>query len=98
MTGDLFARARRTDPETSHIAAEKIEASGKAATDRQLALYLVKRYPSSTAWELARFAGHPDRHRVSRRLTELRQGGLIQNDGKRKCRVSGALMMTWREV
>lgn len=95
------AKARTKDPETSHLAAEKVESSGKGQTDRDICLALVKRHPGSTSAEIASM-GRLDRYIPSRRLPELRELGLVINglddDGnilKRKCHKTGNLMMIW---
>jgi len=53
---DLFRMARRTDPDTSHGAAE--DALDNAATNRQLALEVHRRNPNGlTDFELADLTG-----------------------------------------
>lgn len=93
---DLFARAkaRATDPATSHIAAEEIEVSGKASTQRRACLVMVRREPGLTSAEIAKELGW-ERHVPARRLPELRESGLVKNGITRKCSVMGTLMMTW---
>ena len=59
-------RARRSDPETSHIAADRIKASGVLGKQQAAVLEAVRRYPGSTAVEIAKLAGI-DRYAVSRR-------------------------------
>lgn len=48
--------ARRTDPSTSHRAAERVVYSGTASNQRVAALLLVRRYPGRTARELSHIA------------------------------------------
>lgn len=78
MQGDLFdpPRARRSDPLSSHEAADKVSRSGRARLQAQHALALVREYPGSTSKELAELSGM-DRYALARRLPELEQGGLI---------------------
>lgn len=77
--------ARRTDPETSHQAAEHVTLSGDRARNRAIALRLVRMYPGRTSVELARlalaapsireWAGWSEDavyHELARRLPELR--------------------------
>lgn len=95
---DLFtAKARTTDPVTSHVAAYNVEASGKASTQRRACLVEVRRHPSQTSGEIAQALGM-ERHIPARRLPELREAGLIKNGAQRKCTIMGTLMMTWEPV
>jgi len=96
-TESLFhphARARNADPDTSHIAAAKVDSSGDGEAQRLACLHAVSRYPGYTAAEIARAIGL-ERHIPSRRLPELRDGGYVVNGEKRKCRETGNLSMTW---
>jgi len=88
------ASARRTDPATSHQAARKVEATGAAGEQRALCLKAVHEHPGSTAAEIATFL-NIERHAPSRRLSELRRGGLVYNGEPRRCRVVGSRCMTW---
>ena len=77
--------ARRSDPESSHVAATRLEASGQLGKARSEALVLVRRHPYRTARELAAIA-YPDDElgadrcfrRIGRRLSELRTAGLVE--------------------
>lgn len=88
------ALARNNDPSTSHQAAEEVEASGIAASQRHRCLLEVWKKPGRTAAEIAEAAGL-ERHVPSRRLPELRQTGLVTNGEERICAVTGNLSMTW---
>lgn len=101
--GDLFtvpepARARNTDPATSHEAAARITGDGLSDA-RRLALNLVRLYPGRTTKELGAiaaqdFGGEVEarRQQVGRRLSELHRDGLIQRGPVRDgCH-------TWRAV
>ncbi len=68
--------ARRSDHDSSHAAADELEASGKAQAQRALVLGFVKRWPGMTSAQLARL-GSVDRHLVARRLPELRSEGKV---------------------
>lgn len=94
---EAHARARRTDPATSHLAALEVEASGRAASQRRKCLEVVLREPGLTAAEIARAAGL-ERHAASRRLPELRRAGLVESRDPRICRVQGTRAMTWWPV
>lgn len=86
--------SRRTDPETSRIAAARLVASGALGRQAQAVLDAVTRWPGSTAVELA---GHAeiDRHAVSRRLPELQRRGQVRRGQPRDCRVNGRPQSTW---
>ena len=89
-----MARARRTDPATSHQAAAQVEARGTAASQRVICLLRVQTGPGQTAAEIAEWSGL-ERHVPSRRLPELRAMGLVRNDDTRLCRITGNRSMTW---
>lgn len=91
------ALARRNDPQTSHEAAESVERSGRAASQRHQCLLEVWKRPGSTAAEIAARTGL-ERHVPSRRLPELRQAGRIKNGPQRDCTVTGNPSMTWLPV
>lgn len=63
-------RARRTDPVTSHEAAEAIKASGELGRQQQEVLAALRRWPGLTSLELAARMQR-DRWTVARRLPEL---------------------------
>ena len=72
------------------------ELSGRAESNRQRCVELVKRHPDSTAVELAALDGYAlNRHEYSRRLPEVEKLGLIRKNIKRHCRVNGSRMWTW---
>ena len=96
------ARARRTDPSTSHIAAEEVTASGRAKAQRTICLYEVMKHPGQTAAELAEKSGL-DRYMLNRRLPELREEKRLKEnrydkDMRRICAVQGTPCMTWWPV
>ena len=94
----MQARARRSDPGTSHDAARLIEGSGKAAVNRRILLERIRSLGGEwTAAELARFCDM-DRHEASRRLPELREGGFIKNGSSpKRCTLQNTMGMTWQE-
>lgn len=101
-TGDArlavpMARAANADPVTSDMAAERIEASGRATAQRRAVMAAVLAHPGCTSAELAGFA-RMDRHAAARRLPELRKAGLVRNPGRRTCSVAGILAVTWEAV
>lgn len=89
-----MARARRTDPFTSHEAAHEAEASGRAGAQRGICLSEVLKNPGQTAAEIAVAVGL-ERHAPSRRLPELRDVGLLKNGPARTCRSTQRLSITW---
>ena len=98
---DLLARARTSDPITSHQAAAQVEASGRAGSDRSRLLTAVRERPGLTAGELSdlcRFEGKLSRHDASKRLAELRHAGLVVNGEIRVCKVHGTKQMEWSPV
>lgn len=108
MTGEvqfpLFAdtpRARATDPRTSHEAAAAIKRSGALGRQQALVLALVRRFPGSTAGELAMYQSRADRapfdgwrYRVSRRLPELAPAHIERGEA-RECKALGTRQTTW---
>ena len=91
----MQARARASDPDTSHVAADEVERSGKAQSQRELRLRVVRDWPGLTAGEIASRAGL-ERHIPSRRLPELREDGVVVSGNPRICTVLKSLSMTWR--
>lgn len=92
-----MARSRRTDPDTSRLAAESVEDSGRAQAQRDICLAEVKNHPGRTAAEIAAETGL-ERHAPSRRLPELREMDIVMNGRSRICAVTSRLSMTWFPV
>lgn len=84
-------RARRSDPQTSRQAAERIKPKLRAQQETVLAA--IRRWPGSTAVELANAAGL-DRYVVSRRLPEL-VPEYVRRGKPRACTVAGTPQTTW---
>jgi len=93
--GPMFAGARATDPQTSHRAAESVEKSGRAQTQRSRILAVLSRLRRSTAGEIASRLDGIDRHTVSKRLPELERRGSVKRMDPRKCTAHGTEMTTW---
>ncbi len=89
--------ARATDPESSHLAARNIVASGTAAAHRERILAAIKANADCTCGELAELTGL-HRSAVSKRLPELRRAGLIETRGSRVCTAQGTTQGVWRVV
>jgi len=62
--------ARRDDPESSHLAAEHVTATGLRRSQQQRTLEAVRANPGKTSAELAAITGL-DRFMLARRLPEL---------------------------
>lgn len=89
--------ARETDPETSHLAAEEVTASGRRAVQQHAVLAAVMTQPGLTSRELAQAAGM-DRYVAGRRLPELEAAKRVRKGEARECRVSKRLAVTWWPV
>ena len=110
---DLFAitpleppirRARKSDPASSHIAAEEIEETAESQCARILAHVVA--HPNCTTRELHNLTGVPV-HTLGRRLPELRAKGKVCNPWYgdtatgmqlRRCAIQNRLALTWRAV
>ena len=91
--------SRRSDPETSKEAAREMNESGRREGQALAVLALVRRWPRSTAPELASFSnGSLDRYQVSRRLADLEHVGKVIKRNSRKCSIRGTEMHTWEAL
>lgn len=104
FAGDLgrIPAAKATDPATSFKAIDEFTESGGRATQLDMVVELVYRYPKLTSAELALAAiedGMPlDRSQIARRLPEARrpEGGKRLDYGPaRRCSVTGFESNTW---
>lgn len=73
------ARARRTDHDSSHAAADRAERSGAIEAQMNRVLAAVRAHPGSTSAQLSALAGI-DRHTVARRLPDLERRGLVTRE------------------
>lgn len=99
-------RSRRDDPETSHLAADEIKASGRLARQQAFVLESVRRFPGCTAIELAqKMSDYDDSPEgvlgwrffhdwTRRRLPELAPHKVTKGP-IRKCTKSGRNAITW---
>jgi hypothetical protein len=96
LTADQREPARAADPETSHVAARKINIT----LNRWLVWKLVSDHPSKTAMELLKMPGHPfhSRDSISPRLPELERLGAVIRGVTRPCSVTGETTITWVAV
>jgi hypothetical protein len=93
---DLFSGpgSRRTDPETSHQAADRHPALRR--TDRRDALIAHADHPAGlTDYELADLIGR-QQNSAGKRRGELRDLGLIEQTDKRRPAPSGSPAIVWR--
>lgn len=95
MTLDEIRRARRNDPETSKAAAAR--SHGLAAAHRHKILVVLADGVARTADEIAEQC-ELDSVKVSRRLGEMRDAGLIVTTGETKPTPSGRAAMCWRRA
>lgn len=86
--------ARKSDPASSHIAAQRMVDTDAIGEQQRLVLDLVKRYPNHTSDELAGL-GRLDRYQLARRLPELERDGFIERGRLRKSTKSGRPAVTW---
>ena len=89
----MEAKARRTDPSTSHEAARSFERTS-AKAHREMIRDYVRANPGQTCDEIADGVGL-DRVATGKRLPELRKAGLIGQGSIRKCSIKGRRMLTW---
>ena len=87
------ARARRSDPSSSHEAAVRAEKMN-AQTQRTKVLMCVRYNPGLTSAEIGEKTG-VGRHNTARRLPELRKDGRVRNGDQRICSLKGTKAITW---
>lgn len=90
----VVARARKSDPETSHLAAAEVENNGTASAHRSIIVDYLKQHPGKTNAEIAEGSGL-DYARVHKRMSELEREGQIIRGAQRKCSVHQRLMIAW---
>lgn len=86
--------ARRTDPATSHLAAEHVTSSGKRGQQQAQATAAVRAMPGLTSFELA-MKTNLDRYMLARRLPECVTAGTVRKGHVRTCSITGRQAMTW---
>lgn len=85
---------RRTDPDTSRLAAEEITASGKRSHQQAQCAAAVRQFPGHTSFELAMLTDL-ERYMLGRRLSECETAGTVKRGAPKYCDVTGRLAMTW---
>lgn len=104
ITGDS-ARARRSDPLTSHEAADRVSAAAREASEREVVAILAAADEPITSESIIRRHAHrvwggqaprewPD-SRIRTALAQLHEKGVVVHDGWRKNK-SGYRAMAWR--
>ena len=80
--------ARRTDPASSHDAAERVRKTGAASRQRERVIDLVYMHPGKTSKELAELCQDLDRYQIARRLPEAEKAGEVKRKaaGRNECR------------
>jgi len=98
------ARARKTDPETSHIAAEKMN-RGLARSSQADYVFSALRdaeklEAGSWGWTAAELATKCDltHSQIARRLPELRREGRVYQGEPRTCKETKSSCLTWFTV
>lgn len=85
------------DPLPSHIAEGKINASGQRESNSQRVLRTVKTRPHWTAPELASRCGLGETE-TRRRLSDLKNRGLVRSHNPRLCAIKGTTMSVWEAI
>lgn len=86
--------ARRNDPPTSKMAAEEMVESGRADTQRDRVLAILKANPEKTARELSDLSGM-DYFAIQRRIGELEKLNLAARVRMRPCSITNRMMTEW---
>jgi len=86
--------ARRNDPVSSRLAAERIVANGKRTTLQDQTVDAIRRHPRKTMQELADITGLC-RFMLGRRVSECERKGLIRRLPERVCAVTGYMAEPW---
>lgn len=90
----VVARARRDDPETSHIAAEQIESNGTASAHRSVIVEYLKQHPGQTNAEIAEGSGL-QYCQIHKRMSEAERMNLVIRGQHKKCPIHQRQMLTW---
>ncbi len=89
--------ARRSDPETSKIAARTLIQTGSRDTQQAACLAALAAEDGLTSGEVGKVlgAGYNARYVAARRLPELERAGVVRKGQKRACTTNGNQMVTW---
>lgn len=95
---NLAPIARHTDPQTSHLAAQAITASGvRDSQKRELLAWMRRDGATRTSMEIA-IHGNFDRYTVARRLPDLRRDGFVRQCEQKICTITGRPACGWRAL
>lgn len=86
--------SHRNDPASSYEAEAFVNDSGVREKQQHMVYELVKKFPNSTADELADHSVL-DRYQIGRRLKEVETAGLIERGAPRKSIKTGRSGVTW---
>ena len=89
--------ARRSDPEASHVGAEEITRSGRRRGHRALVLADLRAHPGATCDEVGERTGL-GRYKAAKRLSDLKNDGIISQGAMRRGSVDGTWQHEWRVV
>jgi hypothetical protein len=87
-----MTQARRTDPITSHLAANDSKENNEK--QRIEMLEFLQTNSGLTSHELGKKSPVYDRYQFARRLPEMAKAGTVRRSDHKRC-VSGRLAMTW---
>lgn len=85
------------DPDTSFMAEEIMNKSGKRKSQQIMVLTLVKIFGGKTTAEIAKESGE-DRAMIARRMSELVTANLVYKGIKVTCKVNNSTAYTWFAV
>lgn len=89
--------ARSSDPNSSHVAAADLIATGKLLDQQTRAAVAVQRHPGQSSLHLAGLTGL-DRHMLGRRLPGLARQGRIWRGPSAPCATTGKPACIWWPV
>ena len=92
--GDPKVLARATDAATSHMAAQSIISSGRQNTLKAKVLKALLKNDGMTSGEIADSLGLAH-EQIWRRVSDLKNDGVIRPDGMRMWRGSGKMQEVW---
>jgi hypothetical protein len=97
---DPRTRARRTDPQTSHDAAESLDARYIRESQAAVRAFLLIHGPMTQSELCRRYDGEPAQSDsgLRTRLSELVQGGLARDTGEKTRLPSGRWAIIWSAV
>ena len=88
-----MSQARKTDPITSHLAANDSKENNEK--QRIEMLEFLKENSGLTSLELGKKSPVYDRYQFARRLPEMAKEGTVKNMDNKRCSFSKRLAMTW---